>query len=175
MMQGREALHKDMQMVREVMANYKVLKYEQIYQMIKKEEHRFKKMIINFLVKDNTLFVFDDICSATHSWEHDYDRDLIRAFWVLLDFWDSVIANGRGTYPAKITFQTANESFDVIVANWGSEASLNEYFRTYEDGECRHIVLIEEEEQIDKIKFKDIAAFCIVDDDGKVSYYRKEG
>ena len=109
------------------------------------------------------------------TWTKNFDKSLITAFWVLLDFWDEVVFNNTAAYPAKIDFITSSDSFDIIVAEKGQENMLNVFYGTVRDEPIKHLVAVEDEEQMTKLTFNGISAFCIVGKDGNVSYYRNEG
>ena len=115
-MKGREELCKDLEELRELISTYKVLKIEQFYKAIKNKEHNVKKEIIAHMKNSDKLFLFKDLCSASDNWINDYDKSLIKAFWILLDFWNEVEYNTKDTFPAKIFFITKDDSFDIIVA-----------------------------------------------------------
>ena len=93
----------------------------------------------------------------------------------MLDFWDEIIFNSTATYPAKIDFITQEDSFDIIVAEKGQEKMLNVFYSKVRDATIKHLVAVEDEEQMTKLTFEGISAFCIVSNDGNVSYYRNEG
>lgn len=174
-MKGREELCEDIRKIREVISEYKVLKLEQVYKTISDKELKVKKSIITMMKNSGTIFVFDDICSATDNWVKNLDKSMIKAFWILLDFWDEVLFNTSATFPAKIDFITQDDSFDIIVAEKGHEKMLNVFYNKNRDATIKHLVVVEDEEQMMKLTFEGISAFCIVGNDGTVSYYRNEG
>lgn len=174
-MKGREELCKDLEELRELISTYKVLKIEQFYKAIKNKEHNVKKEIIAHMKNSDKLFLFKDLCSASDNWINDYDKSLIKAFWILLDFWNEVEYNTKDTFPAKIFFITKDDSFDIIVAEKGQEKMLNVFYNRFHDKTTKHLVAVEDEEQMIKLSFDGIAAFCIVNEKGTVSYYRNEG
>lgn len=174
-MKGREELYGDIKQIREIISDYKVLKIEQIYKTIRNKEPRIKKTILTLMKNDGIIFISDDMCSSTDNWVKNFDRAVITAFWILLDFWDEVLFNNAAAFPAKIDFITSDESFDIIVAEKGQEKMLNVFYGKTRDATIKHLVAVEDEEQMTKLVFEGISAFCIVEDDGKVSYYRNEG
>lgn len=174
-MRGREELCEDIKNIREIMSIYKVLKLEQLYKALGDKEPKVKKSIITLMKNSNTIYVFDDMCSATDDWIKNLDKGMIKAFWILLDFWDEVLFNNAATFPAKIDFITQEDSFDIIVAEKGQEKMLNVFYGKTRDATIKHLVAVEDEEQMMKLNFEGISAFCIVGDDGSVSYYRNEG
>ena len=173
-MRNRDELVKEANELIKLISTYKVLKIEQVLRSIRKTEKSVKKSIVNLLQRQNRIYVFDDICSSTEQWTKDFDKGLIKAFWILLDFWDDIIFNDIASFPAKIDFITPDNNFDIIVAEKGHEKMLNVFYERVRDATLKHLVAVEDEEQMTKLTFDGIAAFCIVGNDGKVSYYRNE-
>ena len=174
-MRNRDELVEEANELIKLISTYKVLKLEQVLRSIRNTEKSVKKSIVNLLHKQNRLYIFDDICSVTEQWTKDFDKGLIKAFWILLDFWDDIIFNDTASFPAKIDFITPDDNFDIIVAEKGHEKMLNVFYERVRDATLKHLVAVEDEEQMTKLTFEGIAAFCIVGNDGRVSYYRNEG
>lgn len=174
-MRGRDELCEDIKNLRELISTYKVLKLEQIIKTIGKKEAKAQKTILTLMKNNDNLFIHDDICSVSDNWVKDLDKAMIKAFWILLDFWDDVLFNTSAAYPAKIEFITEDDSFDIIVAEKGHEKMLNVFFSKVRDPQVKHLVAVDDEEQMTKLTFDGISAFCIVNTDGEVSYYRNEG
>lgn len=174
-MRNREELVTEANELIEIISTYKVLKFEQILKSIRNKELNVKKSIVKLLERQDRIYVFDNICSVEEKWTKCFDKGIITAFWVLLDFWDEIIFNSIATYPAKIDFITQEDSFDIIVAERGQEKMLNVFYGKVRDETLKHLVVVEDEEQMTKLTFDGISAFCIVGNDGQVSYYRNEG
>ena len=174
-MKNREDLIKEANDLIELITTYKVLKKEQVFKSIKNKDDNVKMSIIKLLQRDDKIYIYNDICSATEKWTEFYDRGMITAFWILLDFWDNAIFNSAASYPAKIDFITQEDYFDIIVAEKGQEKMLNVFYSKVHDSTIKHLVAVEDEEQMAKLTFKGISAFCIVDNNGNVYYYRNEG
>lgn len=174
-MRNREELVTEANELLEVISTYKVLKLEQIMRSIRYKEQNVKRSIVRLLQRQDRIYIFDNICSAEEKWTKCFDKGTITAFWVLLDFWDDIIFNSTATYPAKIDFITQEDSFDIIVAERGQEKMLNVFYGKVRDETLKHLVVVEDEEQMTKLTFDGISAFCIVGNDGRVSYYRNEG
>ena len=174
-MRNREDLVIEANELIEVISTYKVLKLEQIMRSIRNKEQNVKKSIVRLLQRQDRIYIFDDICSVQEKWTACFDKGIITAFWILLDFWDEIIFNSTATFPAKIDFITEEDSFDIIVAEKGQEKMLNVFYGKVHDETIKHLVAVEDEEQMTKLTFDGISAFCIVSKEGKVSYYRNEG
>jgi hypothetical protein len=174
-LRSREDLVTEANELIEIISTYKVLKFEQILRSIRNKEQSVKKSIIKLLERQDRIYIFDNICSVEEKWTKCFDKGIITAFWVLLDFWDDIIFNSTATYPAKIDFITQEDSFDIIVAERGQEKMLNVFYGKVRDETTKHLVVVEDEEQMTRLTFDGISAFCIVSNDGRVNYYRNEG
>lgn len=173
-LRGRDELQSDKKRMRQIISEYKVLKLEQFKKVLKNLDSGRINSIIKFMIRDNTLYIHDDICSAKEDWKHSYDPDLVKAFWILVDFWDSIRFNSIADYPAKLKFITDNDTYDVIVAHKGKEKIINMFYNNFSDGNVKHIIVVDSKECMVDFDFGNIFAYCIVSDDGEISYYRNE-
>ena len=174
-MRTREEVLTEAKDLVEILSTYKVLKLEQLYRTIRNKEEHVKMSIIRILQHEDRLFIHDDLASACENWTKYYDKGMITAFWILLDFWDEVLYNTSASFPAKIDFITESEAFDVVIAEKGQEKMLNVFYGKERDKAMKHLVAVENERQMGLLNFEGIGAFCIVEADGTVSYYRNEG
>ena len=173
-MKTREAVIKEAKELLEVITTYKVLKLEQLYAIIKNKDNTVKQSIIRLLERRDRIFIHNDIVSVKENWTNDFDKGLITAFWILLDFWDDVLFNTIAGFPAKIEFITSDDAYDIIVAEKGQENMLNTFFNKIQDNTIRHLVVVHDEEQMYKLNFPGIAVFCIVSENGNISYYQEQ-
>ena len=75
--------------------------------------------------------------------------------------------------PAKLVFFADGEVYEVVYVTPGKEALL-QHALAAEDDSGRRLVIIEEEDQMQHLHIPHIAAYCMVDDQGCVQYFRKE-
>lgn len=173
-MNTRAATVQDVRDLLEIITTYKVLKLEQLYYAIKKKEFHIKQAIIKKLERQDRIFINGDIVSSEEKWVKKYDSGTIKAFWIMLDFWEDVLFNTTARFPAKIEFITNDDAYDIIVVERGQENMLNAFFNKLQYKTIRHIVAVESMDQMDKLDIPGDSIFCIVKDNGSVSYYRKE-
>lgn len=173
-MRTRETVIKDAKDLLEIITTYKVLKLEQLSAVMKHKEQSGRQSVIRLLEREDRLFIQNDIVSSEAKWSKNFDRGLIAAFWVLLDFWDDVLYHTTAGFPSKIEFLTSENSYDVIIAEGGQEKMLNAFFNKCPNT-AKHLVIVDSKEQMYKLDFPGITAFCIVEDDGNVSYYQESG
>lgn len=170
-LKSRDDLLNEAKELVEIITVYKVLKKEQLYAVIKNKDDSVKQSIIRYLDRKDRIFIHDGIVSAEENWSKYYDKGLIKAFWILLDFKDKVLFNKPGDFPAKIEFITINGEYDIIVAEKGQENMLNSLFKKVNDKSTKHFVVVQDEEQMYKFTFPNITAFCMVEEDGSINYY----
>ena len=70
---------------------------------------------------------------------------------------------------------TDKDTYDVIVAHKGEENLINMYYQSFADERVKHLIVVDSKEQMTDFEFNNIFAYCIVSDDGQVTYYRNEG
>lgn len=173
-LRGRDELRSDKKKMREIISEYKALKLEQFKQVLKYKEPRLVNAIITMMVSDNTLYIHDDICCTEEDWKHYYDPDMIKAFWLLLDLWDDIKFHTTTEYPGKIRFMTSKDTYDIVVVHKGEEGIVNMYYKNFSDGNVKQIVIVDSVAQMSDVHFESIFAYCLVSEEGKVSYYRNE-
>lgn len=103
------------------------------------------------------------------------DAALISAFWVLLDFLPDVTYHTASDFPATLSFYTQSDGYDVIYAPEEKEILLNHALSRLEPDASHRLVIVERAEQIPRLTFPGITAYCIVQPDGQVHYYKKQG
>ncbi len=173
-MRTKEHLREEAMMLLEIISTYKVLNMEQLLAVMGEKDVRQKQTVLKILEKEDRIFINGEIVSSVQKWNKCYDKALIIAFWVLLDFWEEVLYNTPAPFPAKIEFITNDEAYDIIVAEKGQENILNAFFRRNYDNTIKHFVVVSSEEQMYNLKFAGIEAFCLVDDEGNISYYKEK-
>lgn len=75
---------------------------------------------------------------------------------------------------SELRFFSRDESYEFIYIRSGQEALAN---RVLEDitPEANRLVILESLQQSGSIYMEGVVAFCIVDSNGAVSYYKKQG
>lgn len=92
---------------------------------------------------------------------------------MLLDFIEKVEYHSPDNMPAKLVFFADGEVYEVVYVGPGKEALL-QHALVAEDDSGRRLVIIEEEDQMQHLHIPHIAAYCMVDEQGYVQYFRKE-
>ena len=171
-MKTREAVIQDAKELLEIITTYKVLRPEQLTAVMKNKSQSAQQTVIRLLEREDRIFIRNDIVSTEENWSKNFDRGLIAAFWVLLDFWEEVLYHTTAGFPAKIEFITADNAYDIIIVEDGQTKILNTFYSKY-PSTVQHLVVVKNEEQMYEVSFPGIAAFCMVGDDGTISYYQE--
>lgn len=174
-LRGAEEHREDMKKMREFISEYKVCKLEQFDRYLYDKEPKIKKYIRDQMVKRNMMFISDGMCSAEPDWHRNYDAGMIKALWVMLDFCEESDYNSVANFPTKLRFSKDGDVYDVCVAEPGKENTINLFYGKFCNEPSKFIVVVEDKEQMMKLDFEGIIAYCIVNDDGRIIYYRKEG
>lgn len=102
--------------------------------------------------------------------------DMLAAVWVLLDFLPQSSYHTAGTYPVLLTFFAKEEIYEILTVPPGKEVLINHAMSSLPVMEHPHrLVIVHEELQISKIAFPCITAFCRVQPDGTVQYFKTQG
>lgn len=129
--------------------------------------------LLRYLVKQQRIFYNTDRDCYGDVPDCREDRELTAALWVLLDFIEKVEYHSPDNMPAKLVFFADGEVYEVVYVGPGKEALL-QHALAAEDDSGQRLVIIEEEDQMQHLHIPHIAAYCMVDDQGCVQYFRKE-
>lgn len=102
--------------------------------------------------------------------------DMLAAVWVLLYFLPQSSYHTAGTYPVLLTFFAKEKIYEILSVPPGKELLISHAMSSLPAMEHPHrLVIIWEERQIPNITFPCITAFCRVQPDGTVQYYKTQG
>ncbi len=131
--------------------------------------------LINNLVKQNRIYIDKDkkMISSTEKGLYDFDISLINCFWVLLDFIDDISFHSISDYPSKIIFFTGDEVYDILHIPEQQENLIQQLtLRQDLQYDNKKIIVLEKEEQINKLSIPLTLAYCTVNENGEISYYK---
>lgn len=129
--------------------------------------HRLEKSGRILLDKESELVKLPCGCESAES--------TIAAIWVLMDFFSAVTYHCASDFPVVLTFYTDTDAYDVIHIPEEKELLMNHALSALKEDAPRRLVIINDVKQIPLLSFPGISAFCIVEPDGKVQYFRKQG
>lgn len=102
------------------------------------------------------------------------DSDLEAAVWVLISFIDKVTFHSSSDFPSKVIFFAKEEVYEVIVVHERQESLINHAFWSRkEENPPRRILVLDTPGQAFHMKVPNTVAFCTVNADGTVSYFKK--
>jgi hypothetical protein len=154
---------------------YHSLRYDQVLQLFAKNEQSIKTLITS-LVKQGRIIhekEHDLLCDSQQAAENP-DYALIAAFWILLDFKKAVVFHTNGEFPIKLHFFSQDEQYEIIYVGEEQEILVNHVMENIPAKGARRLVLLENENQASKIAIENVAAYCLVDASGAVSYYQRK-
>ncbi len=157
-----------------IITTYHALMYEQVLRSFSRKEESIKNLISN-LVKQGRIFYDPErqlLCDRPDA-AASVDWGLIAAYWVLLDFKKALVYHTEGEFPVKIHFFSNDEAYDIIYVHPEQEVLMN-HVLAQPSQDASRLVIISSWEQAKKLHIPSVVAFCIVDNSGTVSYYRKE-
>lgn len=169
-----EIYNRDGEKLLRIMTTYHALLYEQILQLFPRNRESLKTFI-NSLIKQGRLYYDTQkglLCDCEDS-SQSVDYGLIAAFWVLLDFKKAIMYHTSGSFPVKLDFFAQDEAYQIIYAASGQEALINHIFSLQTKVEANRLVILENEYQAKQLQIPDVTAYCLVSEDGAVSYYQK--
>lgn len=154
---------------------YHSLRYDQVLQLFSKNEHSIRSLITS-LVKQGRIFhdkERDLLCDSQQAMENP-DYALITSFWVLLDFKKAVVFHTNGEFPIKLHFFSQDEQYEIIYVAMEQEALINHVMESIPAKGSKRLIVLESESQAAKLSIEGVAAYCLVDASGAVSYYQRK-
>lgn len=157
-----------------VITTYHALQYEQVLRLFARNRDSMKSLITS-LIKQGRIYHDKEtglLCDRPDS-AASPDYGTIAAFWVLLDFKKALIYHTSGDFPVKLHFFSQDEVYDIIYVELEQEALMNHIFESI-PSDANRLIILESIEQSNRIEIEGVIAYCIVDSNGTVSYYKKQ-
>lgn len=155
-----------------MITDYHALTYEQVLRTFPHKQESIRILISNLIKQGRFYYEPEQNLLCDQPDMADVDHAMIRAYWVLLDFKEAIVYHTSGDFPVKIHFFSHDEAYEIIYIPLGQEIMMNQILmQTRTD--ANRLVIVESKEQAARMQFSNILAFCLVDSDGEVSYYRK--
>jgi len=175
MMQMKNSFQKETAEIIRVMSNYKTLVYAQVIRMFPDKTKNIED-IIKRLIKQKRLFYDQATETLSYGYERNKnpDKNLITAFWVLVDFFGAAEFYYPSDYPVQIAFFMDEGLYEIIKTDYGKETMINHILSNKNDDPPNRIIIVDSEEQIPKITAGNIFCFCTVDETGKIEYFNFE-
>ena len=132
--------------------------------------------MITILIKQGRIIYdkeHDLLCDSQQSAENP-DYAIITCFWVLLDFKKGVVYHTSGEFPIKLNFFSQDEQYEIIYIGEEQEALINHVMESIPSHGSKRLIVLESESQAAKITIDDVAAYCLVNESGAVSYYMRK-
>lgn len=158
-----------------IVSIYKNIELQQLFILFSGKKDILDK-IIKHLAKQRKIFYIPNskIVSATEENQKDIDNELIKSFWVLLEFKEKINFHSISDFPVKIIFfiNSSINCYQILYIKQGKEHFFNMYFKNQNTENCQQIIIIENPEQIELIKIENTFCFCTVDSDNNVQFFK---
>lgn len=158
-----------------IISMYQALSFKQLLRTFPELGTNKLQIILKQLQKSGRLTFEQDTGLIFCSKECSINPSTYAAYWVLLDFISDTIYHTISEFPVSLTFYTYTDCYDVIHVPEEKEILINHALSTYNTEAPKRLVVVDNTEQISHLHFPGIAAFCMVDADGKVRYFKKQG
>ena len=176
MLKMKDNLYMETKEIINALSLYKTLKYEQIIRMFPNKKEETIKNILSNLIKEKKIIYDEETSRVSYGFEPDNNPDLnlITAFWILVDFFDTVEFHYLSEYPVQISFFMDATMYEIITAEQGKETMLNNILSLQKNDPPNRIIIVDNEKQIPKIKADNIFCFCTVNKTGEIEYFNFE-
>ncbi|MDD4509469.1 MAG: DUF5697 family protein [Oscillospiraceae bacterium] len=152
---------------------YHCLRRAQLLRMYPGKEDKIINLLAYF-VKQGRAFYHEAADCYCDSADTVIDTEMLAALWVLADFMEQVEYHGADEMPVKLVFFADGEVYEVVCVPPDKAALMTHALVGKEDQIGKRLVIIELPEQIDTLNIPGAAAYCIVDAEGRIQYFKKE-
>lgn len=174
-MKTRKEIYQDGAMLLRFITTYHALRYEQVIRIFSKNENSIKTLI-NTLVKQGRIIHDKEkglLCDSLEAAQNP-DYGLIASFWVLLDFKKAIVYHTSGEFPVKINFFSQDDRYEILYIGLEQEILISHVMESIPSNDAQRLVVLESQNQASKISIEGVAAYCLVDDTGIVSFYQRK-
>lgn len=174
MLHTRNALTVETKEILRAITTFKALKYDQVKMLLYGKEQT-SGVILRNLFRQKRIYYepASGIVADSQQSAEKLDMNLINAFWVFLEFNDKAEYYNIGDYPSLISFFANEEHYEIIRAVYGNEMTLNFALSKNVNG-AKRLIVIDSQEQINKLKIPNLLCFCTVSQDGAVQFFKIE-
>jgi len=169
--------------LKDLVQRYNVLYKSQIYAYFGKDgRDRFVGKALKTLEKKHSIYISQETkqVAANEESYKTWERGTSTSVWVLLDLMDQKkieqhFMASKEEYPIRIVFVGDGEIYDILYLAPEDIELTNQLFERRNIDGCGHVVVVEEPEDIPKIRIPDVIGYCTVKEEGQIEYYRKDG
>ena len=154
----------------ELIGEYGALKAEQVMRYFDIDEEKLEKMAVKLTKKGRLKYDRKNGYIRLPILK-EYDDNMIRSFWVVLDLMDEIEFHGAGKYPLFIALYANAKGYEVYCCKKGDEFALSHgLVMLKEKTEGKMLIVIEDKKQIQMLDMEE-CTYCMVDADGGVKYF----
>ena len=154
---------------------YHALRYEQILRIFSRNENSIKSLVRSLIKRGRIIHDKEKglLCDSLEAAQNP-DYGLIASFWVLLDFKKAIVYHTSGEFPVKINFFSHGERYEILYIGLEQEILISHVMESIPVNDAQRLIVLESQSQASKITIEGVAAYCLVDDSGVVSYYQRK-
>lgn len=155
-------------------SNYHCIRHEQIYRLYPDKDKAVMDNLLFYLTKQGRIFYDQPADIFCDSPDLEVDREMLAALWVLADFADRAEYHSPDDFPTKIIFFADGETYEIICVPPDKEALIEHALSQSGEEDGRRIFIVEDAEQIARLRVSGSAAFCTVTDTGEIQYFKQK-
>jgi len=130
--------------------------------------------LLTYLVYHGRIWQDGDMYYASIEDRDRQERSMFASLQVMLDFAENADYHSVSDFPTQIIFFANDTVYEIVYVEPGRETLISHLLTDAQEQDANYIVIVENLDQIDQIKAKNIRAFCTVSKDGEVQYYQRE-
>lgn len=154
--------------------SYHCMRHEQVYRLYPNKDKAVLDNLLFYLTRQGRIFHDPQTDIYYASPDLEVDREMLAALWVLADFADRVEYHSPDDFPTKIIFFADGETYEIICVPPDREALIVHALSQSGEEDGRRILIVEDAEQIARLRIFGPAAFCIVTDTGEIQYFKQK-
>ena len=155
-------------------SNYHCIRREQVYRLYPNKDKAVMDNLLSYLTRQGRIFHDPQADIFYDSSDFETDREMLAALWVLADFADRAEYHSPDDFPTKIIFFADGETYEIICVPPDKEALIEHALSQSGEEDGRRIFIVEDAEQIARLRVSGPAAFCTVTDTGEIQYFKQK-
>ena len=157
----------------DLVTKYKSLSVQQVLAYYPDNEERIRDLMTYFHKTGRLCFSSDHShIACNHDWSESRNEVVEMAFWAMLDFIDKIEAHYPGMDGVSITAYGGADEYDFASIVPGKEAIVSAQVNSQRQAlSDRLVVVLRSFDQIPFVTIQQASAYCVVNDQGKTTYY----
>lgn len=154
---------------------YPGLSEAQLCRFFPGKEETIRTLLARMVHTGRAVLSAEGRCFANAEQFDQYDPNIPRAVWVMLDFLPQVEYHAAAEFPATLLCFAGGQMIEIVCISAGKEVLIDQVLQQRGKDDTQVIALVDDVAQISLLSAACITAFCTVGADGHISYYQKAG